>query len=296
MKKLFLSVSLFFMALAVAMAQEEFKVNNAQDMLGALGSNRTIIIESEAEIDLAKVLKKKRQLKKLGIKRLSEAPSDKEQGVFLVGKTLYLCGFKELTIAGDDGAKLIADTDYMPFICLKNSRSVMFKNLKFEQKGEAKKTKKGELSRVAPMLSFNNCDRVQIDLCKFEMSNAASSLMFANCREVSVENSVFEGTKSPSTVLTLSGEVEKVMFSQCIFTQCSGNAFITANTPTEVIFNQCEFVENEGELFKHGFEPVEIVLEHCVIDHPMELVNMEHVKDIKSNWKRKSSRPFGAKR
>lgn len=283
MKKLFLSVSLFFMALVVATAQETIRVNSAEQLIRAISSNTTITIEKDSKIDFSTVFSKKSTLKKLNIKVATEKPSGEEAGLFLFKNNLYICGFQSLAIVGESGVELLADTAYMPFICFNGVQNLTIKNLKFKQKSEVQ-CKDGQLCRVAAMLSFGNCESVAIDNCVFSMSNAAYALGMSNSRGISVENSVFEGSKKPSSIMSIFGGVEKLTFSKCLFTKCSENKFITGKKNEPIVFYQCAFTNNEGELFTQDFEPIELILEQCKIDHPMEQVNIDHIKDIDSQW------------
>lgn len=289
MKKL----SLILIAIAfytVGIAQE-IHVNSATEFLRAIGSNKTIVIESGSVFNLTDAMLQlhnnyPKEYPMLDYYENEEQMAPLNNKVFSLnaydGPEIALKGVRNLVIKGEASnlPLLLAEPRYAYIFSLYDCSNITFENIIMGH------TNKGycEGGVVAlndcRKINFFNCDLFgcgtegltanNVDGVKFNNSHihdcSYSIMTLYNCRNFSFNNSMF--------------------FNNRMFNLVN----IQGGATTTIRFTNCHFFQNHGQLFSLSDS---IQLENCFITQPMdEWGDTEVIMDNGSVWSQPSGYPY----
>lgn len=262
-------LALFIVAIAlftVGYAQE-IHVNNATEFLRAIGSNKTIVIESGATFNLTEAIQHLHENYPKEYPMLdyydNEAQMKPINGkIFLLdaydGPEIAIKGVKNLTIkSGYTLPVLLAEPRYAYIFSLYDCSNITFENVIMGHTDKGYCEGGVVLLNNCKSITFNNCDLFgcgtegltasRVDGLNFNNSHihdcSYSIMTLADCRNCNFTNSLF--------------------FNNGVFDLIN----ISGSSTTSIRFKGCHFFQNKGLLFSLSDS---IHLENCFISHPYD--------------------------
>lgn len=212
-------------------------VKNAEEFIFALGSDVTIIIDSDEDIDITEIIKK---LPEYNYK------TNMEPGIYTnYEETLLLVGITNLTIQGKsenpERTHIATQTWYADVISTYKCSNIQFRNLKLGHKVE-------EGGCDGGVLYLDQTNNVEIDNCKL-YGCGVNGLTLSKCDNINVTNT--EIYKCSDYAMSAADTCNNVLLKNCNIWGCA-NGFFTDKDVQRIELRQCQIDVNEAQVYGNG--------------------------------------------
>lgn len=241
-------------------SKKEITVSNAREFIDALGSNRTITIKEGCELNLTPILNQKELFRRAGYLWTNDYYDERETANELKascnrfdGRQLDLIGFRNLTIRGGNGCRIVVEPRYAYIMSFYRCSNIRLERLTLGHTEEGY-CEGGVINAIASEnISIANCDLYGCGTYGLETDR---------CKRVTMERSII---RDCSYGIMQIANTQDCVFTDCDFVRCREFNLIAVNNSTGTRFTRCRFAQNQGELFDLG-SPIRV--ESCEIHHP----------------------------
>jgi Right handed beta helix region len=272
MKRIILTL-LACIPLLLSAKPQEFSVSTVEELLKAIGSNRTIILQKGNYI-------------------LSNFTDMEGENYYFQehfnGKELVIEGVTNLTLkgTGNHESHLLTEPTYGNVIIFENSTGIALENLKAghgDQKGEC----------VGGVLKFKHSNGINVNNC-WLYGSGTEGITAENCNNLVVKGSAIYGcTYSICTLMAC----KKVTFQNCRMYDNVEFDMVNVSDSKGILFQDCQFSKNRAgdantDYSFFGLSASTVTLEHCTLldnsaahlcDEPKKL-KMKACTSPKSQW------------
>jgi len=238
------------------------KVDNALDLIQALGNNRRIIITTTRALNITEALD---QLIDDGeIKNyMKNGEPRTEPGIYFEveydGNVLVVAGMSNITIEGKDEAHLQVTPRYADVIRFQNCNNINIDDIVMGH------TDTGDC--VGDVLGFYDCNNIKIEDCGL-YGCGVNGVHAERCSNISLEDShIYECDQ----FAVLFNGVSNATFSECSIYN-NGCGLRIDEDCSNIVFNKCEITNNRGTLF---FCDSKVTIKKSKVEH--------HYDDITGN-------------
>ena len=251
--------------------QKTIKVNNAIDLIKALGNNRRIIITTTRVLNITEALD---QLIDDGeIKNfMKDGEPRTEPGIYFDseydGNMLVVAGMSNITIEGKDEAHLQVTPRYADVIRFCNSSNISIDDIVMGH------TDTGTC--VGDVLGFYDCNNITVEDCAL-YGCGVNGVHAERCRNISIKDShIYECNQ----FAVLFHNVSNATFDECSIHN-NGCGLRIDEDCSNIMFNKCEITNNSG---KHHYSADSSNINFVDCDVVMDYHEAEEYPDIEPDY------------
>ena len=240
--------------------QKEITVGTAQELIDALGSNRTVVIKDGAELNLSDILDNMQLFRRMGYlwtgDYYAERDGDKELKVSCErfdGRQFELVNVRNLTIRGGKNCKLIVRPRYANVLNFYKCRNIRLERLTLGHTEEGYCEGGVIYAENSENISIANCDLYGCGTYGLEINHV---------NKLAMERTVIRDCSYGIMQILNSSDCT---FTDCDFVRCRQFDLVGVRNSQDTRFVRCRFAQNKGELFNLGSA---IRVESCEIHHP----------------------------
>lgn len=223
--------------------EKVFPVNNAEEFINAIGSNRTIEVSPGDYI-----------LSAIPDRYMHHIRWDPE----FDGKTITIRNVENLVIKGSDRSttQLLVNPRYVFVLNFENCKQVTLQGLTLGHTPE-----KGVCT--SGVIGVNNCQDFSIDNCDL-FGCGTEGLTLENVQSLSFNNSIIR--ECSYGIMSIKG-CKNLLFNKSTFTKNEQYYGINISDTNKVVFSSCDFSNNkvDGPLFQ-AISSSNIVLQKCQLE------------------------------
>jgi len=243
-KLLLLLVAACLALSATAAGNKTITVKNATDFINALGSERTIVIDSKKPLNITEALNK---MIDKGEMPIGPTYYDAEEALsvnFNVtycdqfdGNGLQVRGLKDLTIMGKKGATLVASPRYANVMEFINCSGLTIENVVMGH------TEEGYCDKG--VVEFDGCVDLTVNDCDF-YGCGTEGFVFNNCYRVAVNRSCVHDCSYYTMHIK---DCVLIRFNDCTFRDNREFEQLSVSNSWDIFFTGCAFNNLKGKLF-----------------------------------------------
>ncbi len=281
MKRIALTLFAILCTVVAMAAPKRILVNTVEEFIGAIGSNREIVICNEEGFLLTPLINQMIDEGKIKeYDRSSRAPQaglryEREHD----GPMLVLVGFENLTIRtnSDDRYSIEVTPRYANVLTFISCKNIKLSNLYLGHTVEGYCTN--------GVVAFDDCTGITIENCGL-FGCGTEGVELRQCKNFTMTNS--EIFHCSYHIMHIAGSAN-CKFTNCLFYNNKEFGQVNIDSSSEnVLFDRCSFVKNKGTLFCIE-NPSNVVIRHCLIQHDGDAGNgYESYQDCMfahDNWK-----------
>ena len=260
--KYVLAVFLMMISILPAIAQKEYQVKDAAELLAAIGSNRTIILDQGPQYNLSKVLGTA-QINRM----ITSAGSKLSVDDCFDGLELHISQVENLTIrgAGDKPVRLVVEPRYAYVLTFLNCKNITLENLEIGHTPEQGYCTGG-------VLQIKDSENITVQNCRL-FGCGTEGATIANSKYVYFGNTdIYECTYQIFTI----EESARIQFDKCRFYDNQEFSLINVIECIDIILTDCLIYDNYGKLL---YVNSPVMMTRCKIWHPKNKLG-DHMLNI----------------